>query len=368
MKGRVYQKIKGGNWSVDYFVNGRRVREMVAPNKKLAEAILNKRLADIAENKHLDVKKEQKIKFKDVAHTYMETHSKPLKRSWKTDENCLKPLLLVFGEKYLYEITPKMIEEYKIARSKVVSSIKKKQICVATVNKELSALRAIWNKAIHWEMTDRNPMDKVKLYKENNQRLRFLEKEEIEKLLKYSSHQLRAIILIALHTGMRKGEIQSLKWSDLNYQQSYIKLNLTKNGEIRYVPLNQVAKEVFLSTAKHPESAYIFCDADGQSFNFRKAFETAIGKTGIKDFRFHDLRHTFASHMRMAGVDLHTIGELLGHKSIEMTKRYAHLSPDAKVRAVEVLSNKIGTVLAPKASTREEENTQAVVTQVESTR
>src|SRR5690349_8567116 len=110
MKGRIYQKIKGGNWSVDYFVNGRRVREMVAPNKKLAEAILNKRLADIAENKHLDVKKEQKIKFKDVAHTYMETHSKPLKRSWKTDENCLKPLLLVFGEKYLYEVTPKMIE------------------------------------------------------------------------------------------------------------------------------------------------------------------------------------------------------------------------------------------------------------------
>lgn len=357
MKGRIYQKIKNGNWYVDYFFNGRRVRQMIGPSKKLAQAVLSKRLTEVAENKHLDVKKEQKIKFKDFAHTYLETHAKPNKRSWRTsDEKYLRNLIPVFGENFLYEITPEAVERYKAQR--------KEKVSVASVNRDLALLKCMFNKAIAWGYASDNPVRKVKLYKENNWRIRYLEKEEIEKLLAASPFTLRAILIVALNTGMRKSEIQNLKWNDVNYERGYITLYQTKNGEKRFVPINKSVREALLSIRKNPEGAYIFCGKDGQPFNFRKSFETALKKSGINGFRFHDCRHTFASHLVMAGVDLNTVRDLLGHKTLGMTLRYSHLSPDHRARAVEVLGNKIGTVLAPNPTQRETAKVDEVVSEL----
>lgn len=319
---------------------------MVAPNKKLATAILNKRLADIAENKHLDIKKDQKIKFNNFAHTYLETHAKPNKRSWQTsDAKYLKTLIPFFGESFLYAITPEAVECYKAQR--------KEKVSVASVNRDLALLKCMFNKAIAWGYASDNPVRKVKLYKENNWRMRYLEKEEIEKLLAASPFMLRAILIVALNTGMRKSEIQNLKWSDINFERGYLTLYQTKNGEKRIIPMNRSVRETLVSIRKNPESAYIFCGKNGFPYNFRKSFETALKKSGIKDFRFHDCRHSFASHLVMAGVDLNTVRDLLGHKTLGMTLRYSHLSPDHRTRAVEVLGNKIGTVLAPEPSQRE---------------
>ena len=100
---------------------------------------------------------------------------------------------------------------------------------------------------------------------------------------------------------------------------------------------------------------------EGLPYNFRKSFETALKKSGIKGFRFHDCRHTFASHLVMAGVDLNTVRDLLGHKTLGMTLRYSHLSPDHRTRAVEVLGNKIGTILASDPSQREAKKVDEVV-------
>ena len=151
-------------------------------------------------------------------------------------------------------------------------------------------------------------------------------------------------ISFAINTGLRKGEMQNLKWHDVDYRQRLIGVHDTKNGESRYIPINQVAKNILLSTPKHPESPYVFCKrTNGKTYNFRKGFETALKKADIKNFRWHDLRHTFASHLIMAGVDLNTVRELLGHKSLDMTLRYAHLSQDHKNRAVQALEAKLGT-------------------------
>lgn len=341
---------KSGNWAIRYMHKGRRIQEVVAPTKQLAEAILCKRLASIAENKHLDVKKEQKIKFKDFAQTYINSHAIPNKRSWETtDKHYLKKLVPVFGEKYLHEITPIMIEKYKLDRRKDVS--------VAYINRELACLKCMFNKAILWEMAVENPVRKVKLYKENNTRLRYLEREEIDKLLKNCSPGLRGIVLVAVNTGMRKAELQNLKWSDCNFQQSYVTLYHTKNGEKRIIPMNQTVKEALMSIRRHPESTYIFYGSDGLPYNFRNSFDSAVKRSGIINFHFHDLRHTFASQLVMAGVDLNTVRELLGHHSLEMTLRYAHLSPDHKNRAVAALVGKIGTKLVPSVkSTNQSEN------------
>ena len=122
----------------------------------------------------------------------------------------------------------------------------------------------------------------------------------------------------------------------------------TKNGDKREIPINEIAKMALLRRLKHPESPYIFCDKNGKPFgNIRKSFFTALKKAGIINFRFHDFRHTFASHLVMSGVDLNTVRELLGHKSLAMTLRYAHLSQNHKRRAVDTLERQIAPIKPP---------------------
>jgi len=205
----------------------------------------------------------------------------------------------------------------------------------------------MFNKAIAWGYAKDNPIRNVKFLREDNARLRFLEEGEIVKLISCCSSKLKAVVSVALSTGMRKGEIANLKWRDVNFEKGFLTLVRTKNGEKRYVPINNMCREALMSVRKHPQSEYIFCNRDGNPYNFRKSFETALKNAGIGTFRFHDLRHTFASQMVMSGVDLNTVRELLGHKSLNLTLRYAHLSEDHKTRAVEVLGKRMDTFWTP---------------------
>ncbi len=333
--------LKKGNWYIDYYAYGRRKREKIGTSRALAENVLRKRKVEIAENKYLDVRKEQKIEFRNFADEYLETHSKVNNRSWENAElPPLKRLKAYFGGKYLHEITPQSIEQFKAQAVNEVSP--------ATVNRALALLRSIFNKAAAWGKFDgKNPVKGIKFFKEQP-RLRFLEKEEIAKLLENCSKHLRPIAITALNTGMRKGEILNLKWHDVDFERGIIHLYLTKNGEKREVPMNERVRQALIAVRKHPDSPYIFCGRDGRPYaDIRKSFFTACDNSGIIDFRFHDLRHTFASQLVMAGIDLNTVRELLGHKSLEMTLRYAHLSPDYKKRAVDVLARRMDTFWTP---------------------
>ena len=329
----LYQK--DGNWFIDYYANGRRKREKVGTSKSLAEIVLKKRKVELAENRYLDIKKEQRVKFEDFSEEYLELHSKH-KKSYYTDTKIVGLLKRLFGGKYLYEISSLDIERFKSQRAKEVSP--------ATVNRALAVLKSMFNRAILWGKAEHNPCKGVKLFKENNQRLRFLEREEVDKLLSNCCEHLRPIVIVALHTGMRKGEILGLKWRDIDIKRNMIYLADTKNGEKREVPMNDIVQKTIIGVLKHPESQYIFCNNDGQPYgDIKKSFLTAVNKSGIINFHFHDLRHTFASQLVMAGVDLNTVRELLGHKSLEMTLRYSHLSPDHKKRAVDVLGKRMDT-------------------------
>ena len=328
------------NWYYDFSSKGIRYREKVGPSKQLALLAMRKKQVEVAENRFLDIKREDRTKFKDFAQTYLEQYCKPNKKSWKqSDVSSLKQLVPFFGDRYLFEITPLMIEKFKNQRREAVSP--------ATVNRDLACLKCMFNRAIDWEKLKENPVKKVKFFKENNERLRFLHKEEVPVLLDNCSSKLRAIVQFALKTGMRKAEIQNLKWTDADFQSDMITLYETKNGEKRYIPMNQIVKQILISVRKHPDSPYIFCDEKGKIYNFRKSFETALKKSSILNFRFHDLRHTFASHLVMAGADLNTVRELLGHKSLDMTLRYAHLSKDHKTRAVKLLDAYSDTLMTP---------------------
>lgn len=346
------------DWWIDYYHHGRRKREKIGASKVLAETVLAKRKVEIAEGKFLDIRQRERIRIEDFAETFLNLHSRPNKKSWKSDEYNLKTLLVVFRGRCLHEIMTEDIEKFKVARAKEVKP--------ATVNRELATLKTMMNKAVLWGKIKESPAKNIQFLREPEGRVRYLEKEEIVKLLAKCSARIRPIVIVALNTGMRRGEILGLKWHDVDFQREIIALYDTKNGESRKIPMNVQARTALIRVRKHPESQYVFCNGKGKPFvNIRKSFLQACEKADIINFHFHDLRHTFASQLVMAGVDINTTRELLGHKDIRMTLRYSHLSPDHKKRAVDLLSSKMDSIWTLDIKSKKVEN-QSVLQQPES--
>ncbi|HLY74479.1 MAG TPA: site-specific integrase, partial [Planctomycetota bacterium] len=154
------------------------------------------------------------------------------------------------------------------------------------------------------------------------------------------THSIRPVVVFAMHTGMRKAEIFNLAWNDVDLEQRVLRVADSKNGQHRFIPINSRLHSLLKMVQEYRsiEDPRVFWNV----VNFRKLWDAAIRRAKIVAFRFHDLRHTFASYMAMAGVDLKTIQEILGHKSFAMTLRYAHLSASHKHAAVEKLSNALG--------------------------
>ena len=332
---------KGNNWYIDYYVQGRRKREKIGPNKAQARVVLQKRKVEIAEGKFLDVKKSHGVRFKDMANTYLESYAKPNKKSFWRDEISLRHLKNTFRGRYLDDISSLDVEDYKARRLQAVSP--------ATVNRELACLKHMFNEAVEWGKVNENPTAKVKLLREENRRIRYLEKEETEALSGACSEHLRPIVITALNTGMRKSEILNLKWSEVDLLLGKIYLYNTKNGKPRDIDINEWLAETLLKVPKHPESPYVFCNDAGKRYgNVRKSFETAKKKAGIEDLRFHDLRHNFASQLAMAGVGTQILQEILGHSDYRMTQRYTHVSPGHKKAAMELFCKLMDTIWTPK--------------------
>jgi len=326
--------LKGKVWYIDYYAAGRRKREKVGPNKKLAEAVLAKRKTQVVEKKFLDIKRNEKIRFEDMASLFIENFAKNNKRSWKRDQLSINSLNRSFGGKFLYEITLLDIEGFK--RTRIDEGV-----TVATVNRELACLRNIFNRAVDWGKLVSIP-PKIKLYKENNERVKYLTEEQADNLISLAPEPLKSIIILALHTGMRRTEIASLKWQDIDIQERMLTLQDTKNKGKRHIPLNNTAIDILLKARQDNESEFVFQGKKGHisSPYISHTFPEIAKKAGMTDFHFHDLRHTFASWLVMRGIDLRTVQELLGHRDFRMTLRYSHLSPDHKKMAVEILDNK----------------------------
>lgn len=313
---------------MDYHdAEGRRHQVKAGRTKPQAGAMLRKKLDEVQQEIILGGKSAVKIRFVDFAAEYLEKYSKINKRSWDRDKLSLRHLSGYLGNKFLHEIGPKDIERYKAQRSILVAK--------ATVNRELACLKHLFTIAIQWGCANRNPGKAVKLFKENNQRTRYLEPEYLRRLYVCCPPQIRPVVIFAANTGMRFSEIMNLKWVDVDMERGIIMVRNTKNDEPRDVPMNNRVRGVLHDIRTNLKSLYVFCKPDGQPRrSIRTSFEKALKKAGIEDFHFHDLRHTFASHLVMAGVDIKTVQELLGHKDIQMTLRYSHLSPAHKKDAV----------------------------------
>ncbi len=245
------------------------------------------------------------------------------------------------GVMSLADVTPAVIVESRGALAK--------DHAPATVVRYMAALSHAFTVAIkEWGWLDDSPMRRVTKPKEPRGRVRFLSDEERERLLDAcltsDNPYIYPAVVLALSTGARKMEILTLQWRDVDFQRQVITLHKTKNGERRVLPLTGHAWELVQQRAKvlRIDSPFVFPSRNGQkAFDIRRAWESARQQANIPDFRFHDLRHSAASYLAMDGASLAEIAEILGHKTLAMVKRYAHLSEAHTAGVVARMNKKI---------------------------
>jgi integrase len=332
--------------------------------KKDAVAELGKRVSLIAENRYLDVKKDYKTTLKELTEKY-EENFKHQPSFYNGKKRYLENFREHFGEDTrLANIRYVDLETY---RNKLINTpIRWGTLRTeAAINREISCLHHILTKAVEWEMMEQSPFDKGKSLwlKENNQRNRYLTEEEIDRLLEECKpvKHLYRVVKTALHTGMRRGEILSLKWEQIRNGFIYLKETKTKNP--REIPVNDELEELFKEIRREQglrfQKVFTYQPNQNSRWNpaknlnvaahkelkrFDTAWRGALKRSGIENFTFHDLRHTFASHVLMRGGSLKDVQELLGHKNIKMTMRYAHLSQEHKKKAVNLLNGLTASV------------------------
>ena len=258
------------------------------------------------------------------------------------------------GPYALADVTPALIIQY---RDKLATEPTKPKSpgqapryrSPSTVVRYLATLSHAFTVAMkEWQWLDDNPMRKVSKPKEPRGRIRFLADDERERLLKAcresGNPDLYLVVVLALSTGARSMEIMALRWSQVDLGRHVITLHETKNGEVRALPLVGHAYELMQGRSKvrRIDTDLVFPGRNPQKpIELRAAWEAALKRAAIMDFRFHDLRHTCASYLAMNGATLAEIAEVLGHKTLQMVKRYAHLSHAHTSRVVESMNAKI---------------------------
>jgi len=274
----------------------------------------------------------------------------------------------------LSEISPRIMEKWRVDR--VNQGIKS-----STLNRDISSIKAALNKAVDWELIASNPLTKVKPLKEDNSpMIRYLnegeesrmrnalrEREERQRQDRRSRNKwceqrgypplpsldtspfvdhLKPLVLLSMNTGLRRGELLKLRWEQVclgDQPQVTIIGSSTKNSSTRHVPLNSEAREILFSWNKQngsPTSGWVFPSnsSQGHLTELKTAWNRLLIEAKIENFRWHDLRHHFASALVIRGIDLNTVRELLGHGDIKTTLRYAHLAPYIKAQAVAKLN------------------------------
>jgi integrase len=326
---------KQGVYWIDYYVSGRRKRERIGPDKRLAETVLRKRQVAIAEGKYLDKRKVPRCTFDELAGLYL-TWARTHHQGFAPTQSRVKRLQATFGAYQLKAITPLMVDEYLDKRA-----TERKP---ASVNKESQLLHHMFKKAMAWGKAVDNPVMHVSPLPVNNRRLRYLSQEEIRRLLAAADEILRPLVVVALHTGLRRGEMFALTWPDVDMSLGVIRVPHTKSGERREIPMSHTLRETLQQLPRRLGSNRVFPGQAGRArVSIRWRFQRALRDAGIEGLVWHDLRHTFASFLVMAGVNLTSVKELLGHKTIAMTLRYAHLAPDFQREAINRLDTYMDT-------------------------
>ncbi len=318
---------------------GRRGDALALIAKRRHETILRKKIPEYLNGRVAT--------FGDLSRDAL-THSRETNGQRSTAELQLK--LGIIGERFntlsADEITKSDIQQWLLEQSE------ERDWSPATRNRYHAAFSLVFRVAVENGKLNHNPAARLKRKPEHNDRIRFLSGDEEERLLaalRESWPKYLPAFLISIHTGMRAGEQFGLRWSDVSLDRKLITLHRTKSGKTRHIPLNTVALVAFsdlrCEQGTHKE---IFLNTEGNPLRGpRDWFEPALLKAKIADYTWHCNRHTFASRLVMAGVDIRTVAQLLGHSTIQMTMRYAHLAPEHSQAAVERLVDSLEVATKP---------------------
>ena len=327
---------KSGIWYFDITApDGQRIRQSSGTRDRAQAYELHDKLkADLWRQIRLHEKPD--MLWRDAVVKYLEEKSH--KRSLRNDHEAFRWLDQYYGHKRLSEITRDEIHR--------VRDIKRKESSPTTANRMLQIVRALMRKAER-EWIERAPA--VQLFQEPKRRIRWLYPHEVESLIRVLPEYLAYISRFALATGLRESNILKLEWSqvDLSRKIAWVHADMTKNRRAIAVPLNADAVEVIRhQVGKHPLLVFTYRGRPLARAN-NKTWRAALKVVGIKDFRFHDLRHTWASWHVQAGTPLHVLQELGGWESAEMVRRYAHLGGEQLAGYAENVCQQFGKISAP---------------------
>jgi integrase len=332
-----------GVYKIRWRERGRNRSLMVHGPHELAKKILRKKLSARDENRHLDVKKEVNFTMSALIDRYWDQHASK-KKSQDREKSILEGIRReVGGTVFVREVEGTVVDQW------YRNLMTEKGLSEGTAARHFNVMHHMMHKAATiWSKEtgiDRNPADQVEVRRPNDQRERYLDANEIlrlklaldekmyrkaEKGINQTFFRLRLIVLTALTTGMRIAEIFGLKWNDVLYKEELIAVRaMLKGGKVRYVPMPRELSAEFRRYPAVLGEQRIFPPEPGarrERQRVDKSFETVLQLAGIEEFRFHDLRHTFASWYMMNGGDLYELAKILGHSNIKMTERYAKLA------------------------------------------
>jgi integrase len=323
--------------------------------------VLRKRKVEIAEGRFLEKQQPVTTTFDELADAYLtwiapdEQRGIPArKRSWYSgDLYAIGKLRPYFSGTRLVDITPALVSRYQAHRRASLSRFGR-PVKPSTINRELAILRAMFNVAQRGVLVRKggapaqNPVaSRLAFTKEHNERDVVLSPEELDRLLAVAPKWLQPIIMVAYDSGMRRGEIAQLRWSQIDMKAHVVKFasSDTKTDEKRLVPLTERLTQLLSATPRHV-SGYVFVTRNGRPYNPSKisaAFKKACGKTGLTGVTYHDLRHSFCTNMRRAGVDTPTTMAISGHCSIGVFKRYNTIAPQDLQKATRQLGTYMDT-------------------------
>ncbi len=303
----------------------------------------------IRENRHFKTTEAKRHTLTELIDRYIRDVL-PGKKSARDQTQQLTRWKAEIGSYTLADVTPSLLAECRDKLGREIT-VRRTRRSPASVVRYMAALSTAFTIAVkEWGWLDDNPMRKVTKPREARGRVRFLSDDERVRLLKVCKESgnpyLYPVVVLALSTGMRNGEIMGLTWDDVDLNRGRAILHETKNGERRAVAITSHALEQLkeLSKVRRIDSNLLFPAKENRPhkpMDLRTSWRAAVKKAGLEDFRFHDLRHSAASYLAMNGASLAEIAEVLGHKTLQMVKRYAHLSEGHTARVVESMNNKI---------------------------
>jgi len=335
-------KRKGSEcWQMIFFLESRRVRQSTGTaNRRLALKIYDETKAKAVTGAYRSPSElRTEMTVSELVDEFLAKHCRIEKRSWKRDETIGRMFKAHFGNVPISRIRPYDILAWRAKRHNAVTRTGT-LISVAALNRELSFLKTMLRLAVDWGLLNENPAKTIKKLKGEQKRLQILTRDKLHRLIDRSRPSLKPIIVVAATTGMRVSEILNLKWKDVDFANGFIRVQMSKNSDPRNVPFDSLTEEMLRELKKgRRHEDYVFARKNGDRIlSVREAFKAACKRAGITNFRFHDLRHTAASFFAAGGCDIVTLQHILGHKTLAMTQRYAHLVPGRYDKTREIMA------------------------------